>query len=267
MAYQPYYNDTIDNFPAPVAPPLPNQTKQQNSYTFPYQESTPVEDSSLKMSALQKQGFTKGLVHAMTNNIQTFPLRIWVVDNSGSMQISDGHRIIGEQNNLKIIRSTRWDEIKQCITYHAEMAGLLEAPIAFRMLNNPGAAVGPQEFGVAQTGPDMISKDIGAVRNILYKARPSGCTPLTSHLLEIRTNVEAMAESLNVEGKKVVVVIATDGIPTDENGYQGQNTRDEFVNALRRLEGLPVWVVIRLCTDEDNVVEFYNTIDEQLELR
>jgi len=60
MAYQPYYNDTVDNFPVPVAPPLPNQTKQHNSYTFPYQESTPVEDSSLKMSALQKQGFTKG---------------------------------------------------------------------------------------------------------------------------------------------------------------------------------------------------------------
>jgi hypothetical protein len=32
------------------------------------------------------------------------------------------------------------------------------------------------------------------------------------------------------------------------------------------LEGLPVWVVIRLSTDDDDVVNFYNDMDNQLEL-
>jgi len=46
----------------------------------------------------------------------------------------------------------------------------------------------------------------------------------------------------------------------------GNVAQQHFVNALRKLEGLPVWVVIRLCTDDDKVVNFYNNLDDQLEL-
>ena len=35
---------------------------------------------------------------------------------------------------------------------------------------------------------------------------------------------------------------------------------------MRGLETLPVWVVIRLCTDEESVCDFYNSLDDQLEL-
>lgn len=40
----------------------------------------------------------------------------------------------------------------------------------------------------------------------------------------------------------------------------------QFINALRSLEGLPVWTVIRLCTDEEKVKRFYNSLDDELEL-
>eukprot|EP00980_Cylindrotheca_fusiformis_P022116 scaffold8999_cov73-Cylindrotheca_fusiformis.AAC.1 len=75
-----------------------------------------------------------------------------------------------------------------------------------------------------------------------------------------------MAPTLRQLGRKVVIVIATDGLPTDERGYGGSNHNQEFVDALRMLEGLPVWVVVRLCTDDEDVVNFYNELDGQLEL-
>ena len=75
-----------------------------------------------------------------------------------------------------------------------------------------------------------------------------------------------MANDLRASGRRVAIVLATDGLPTDERGVSGQYQQKQFVESLRMLEGLPVWVVVRLCTDEDEVVNFYNDLDEQLEL-
>jgi hypothetical protein len=35
---------------------------------------------------------------------------------------------------------------------------------------------------------------------------------------------------------------------------------------MRPLQQLPVWVVIRLCTNEDRMVEYWNNIDSVIEL-
>eukprot|EP00957_Ditylum_brightwellii_P002705 208526-Ditylum_brightwellii.AAC.1 len=96
--------------------------------------------------------------------------------------------------------------------------------------------------------------------------RPGGCTPLAARMDEIRQTISAMAPQLNAEGKRVAIVIATDGLPTDEAGYGSESNKQQFVQSLRNLEGLPVWVVVRLCTDEEPVVDFYNNLDGQLEL-
>ena len=35
---------------------------------------------------------------------------------------------------------------------------------------------------------------------------------------------------------------------------------------MRPLQHLPVWVVIRLCTDEDKMVDYWNSVDGEIEL-
>mmetsp|Transcript_13521 Transcript_13521/g.31429 ORF Transcript_13521/g.31429 Transcript_13521/m.31429 type:complete len:311 (-) Transcript_13521:413-1345(-) len=183
------------------------------------------------------------------------------------MKKADGHRIVdtANRNYVKIVSSTRWEEIRECVSYHIHMAGLLRTPTRFRLLNNPGASVGPQEFGIAEI-VESIPDDEHKAMAIMHGAHPRGCTPLTYHIQEIHMIVSSMADELRREGRKVAIVIATDGLPTNEHGVGGSHVSQQFVESLRMLEGLPVWVVIRLCTDEDHIVNFYNELDEHLEL-
>jgi|EP00521_Asterionellopsis_glacialis_P015048 Mg-chelatase subunit ChlD len=221
-----------------------------------------------EVTAMQEQGFTKGLAEAMTRNNAAFPLRIWVVDNSGSMAQNDGHRIVetAHSDNVKIVGCTRWREIQETVNYHAQMAALLQAPTVFRMLNDPGAASGPQQFSVCERGMENIDEDVTIALQCMQNTTPGGVTPLAQHVREIRENVTSMWDDLRRDGTKVAIVLATDGLPTDYRGICSEAQKRDFVTALRSLEGLPVWVVIRLCTDEDEVVNFYNDLDSQLEL-
>jgi hypothetical protein len=75
-----------------------------------------------------------------------------------------------------------------------------------------------------------------------------------------------MAPAVKATGQRVAITIATDGMPTNEEGYGGEDQRQTFVKALRMLEGLPVWVVIRLCTDDKMISDLYNNLDASLEL-
>ena len=56
--------------------------------------------------------------------------------------------------------------------------------------------------------------------------------------------------------KKAALVIFTDGEASD----------GDIAEALKPLHDLPVWVVIRLCTEEAGIVSYWTNIDKQLEL-
>lgn len=263
-------------------------TRSRSSYRIPdvFQVDHSGGDGALLLretviKQLKQQGFTQGLVEALSNMKYTFPLRIWILDNSGSMQEADGQRLVetSSKDHVKFITSTRWEELRECANYHMQLAALLEAPTTFRLLNDPGAGVighhhhhgsgstaQQQQFGVAETTASMIPTEVQNAHRILQNTRPSGVTPLTDHILDLRSSLSHIASTLTSRGQRVVITLATDGLPTDAEGNGGSYEQKAFVEALRTLEQLPIWLVIRLCTNEESVVEFYNTLDEQLEL-
>lgn len=232
---------------------------------LPSAPTKPLSEHQIQM--LVKQGFTRSFAESLADTVDAFALRIWVIDNSGSMQAADGHKIVrgGDPSNIKTVPCTRWAEISECVEYHIRLAELLEAPTRFRYLNHPGFKAGSQFFSLSEPGKAANCTASVAITN-LHNAKASGCTPLTAHIYEIYDQVSQMAPELRATGRRVAVIIATDGLPTDERGYGGKVFQQDFVESLRRLEGLPIWLVIRLCTDEDETVEFYNDLDDQLEL-
>ena len=66
-------------------------------------------------------------------------------------------------------------------------------------------------------------------------------TPLCRHIRDVITSIRAIESKLRSNGQRACVIIATDGESSD----------GDIAAAMKPLESLPCWVVIRLCTSDD----------------
>ena len=275
---------------------------------------------------LRSLGLPFGLRNTLLDNIsEVSNKRIWIIDNSGSMKMMDGHEVLpssdgkkdkNENDKVLVPRSgltngsadgdtSRWAELRETVMCHAQLLSILKAPTDFRLLNPPSNG-GAQKFRVGYSNnqilpsmppifrrknqsdanqdnnssfqlPSMPSifgkrENIESTRAAKFMTRnkPKGKTPLHEAVLEARRDVIRALPQLRADGTKVTIVVCTDGSST---GSESQRTEDgkvipvepyqELEAALESLQGLPVNVVIRLCTDYGEVVEFYNGLDQR----
>jgi len=133
-----------------------------------------------------------------------------------------------------------------------------------------GPSVAPEEGRDFVCVDKSAADDSGQMRSLdrlLKNNGPRGVTPIAERLEEIRLRLHAEAEELARRQQMVFLTIATDGLPTSPwSGHSTAEDQEQMVAALRRLGAeLPVQLVIRLCTDDDSTVQFYNKIDDELE--
>ena len=251
----------------PALPPRAS-TLLQTSGGLCYNPNPPEKLTEKELAQLQQQGFPTGLAMALAESARKrYPVRFWVVDNSGSMRANDGVELRGTDTNLTVVKCTRWKELQGTIHYHSQLAGFLQATTVFRLLNDPGVHAGPQEVAVASVGaPQSISEQVASIHSVMTRSEPQGVTPLTFHLEEIKQYIQRMSLQLQGAGQKVVIVLATDGLPSNQQGDDNTFVRQAFTNTLKSLQALPVWIVVRLCTDDRQVVDYYNELDAKLEL-
>mmetsp|Transcript_16087 Transcript_16087/g.16218 ORF Transcript_16087/g.16218 Transcript_16087/m.16218 type:complete len:332 (-) Transcript_16087:286-1281(-) len=204
-----------------------------------------VEKAKLFMSS---QYWPAGLQEQFITNALSVPMRYVIVDNSGSMNLDDGHRFVSESGVAKFIPVSRWTELTDSIRFQATLAEEARTPTEFRLLNGtaPPATVGRGDDG----GSGFFTL------LALLEDEPNHQTPLCFHITEIIRKIAAIAPRLMAMNQRAVLVIATDGEASD----------GDMAMAMAPLQTLPVWVVIRLCTSDEAVVRYWNEIDQQLEV-
>lgn len=197
------------------------------------------------------EGMQKSLLEATAH----FPKRYWIVDNSGSMATADGKRYVSNGSREGLVSCTRWKELTQTLDFIGDCAIGLEATTEFRLLNRPPGH--PLQILTLGNGTSDRQKATHKQQlRDLCETSPTGRTPICAHIRAVVASIRAQASELRRNNQRAVVAIATDGCSTD----------GDVAAALRPLEDLPVWVVIKLCTDDDEVVEYWNNIDSELEL-
>ena len=213
---------------------------------------------------LEQQNFTPGLIQQLQQASAEIALRIWIVDNSGSMNQYDRHRFV-QSNNTKVeydqgVNCNRWNEIVETVSYHADLAIIAKAPIVFRLVNAFSDI--PLEYSIDSSDDSSSSYDDYNVQQDLHQlehsfqtVKPSGRRKmLTQCIDEIRPRIVSMKKKLQANSQLVAVIIATDGLPTNESGRTGSDEAELFIDALQTLENLPVVLTIRLSTDDKQVI-------------
>jgi hypothetical protein len=192
--------------------PLANDSSRENNMIQVLSTaSTTARLTDSMIREFSDQGYPQGLMNTFIEAKKTFPLRIWIVDNSGSMTFNDGSRIVEEKDRkIRVVRGcSRWSEMQQTVEYHARIAASIEAPTVFRMLNDPGANVGPQELTIAVNSLERhsIENDLQVALSTISKAMPGGVTPLTQHIWDIRATVQSVESHLRSTGTKIAIII------------------------------------------------------------
>ena len=146
---------------------------------------------------------------------------------------------------IRLEPCTRWQELTNTTAFHIAVSRLAHAPSSFCLLNQPINFI---------VGSDH-AEDTASV-NKFMSTSPGGRTPICEKLRQIHETILPLADMLRGKGQLASIVILTDGEPTD----------GDIKEALEPFEELPVWIVIRLCTNDQKILDYWNEIDENLEL-
>ncbi|KAJ3032483.1 hypothetical protein HDV00_007448 [Rhizophlyctis rosea] len=168
---------------------------------------------------------------------------VLICDDSGSMR-SPSAQGLGARVDPYAPKSTRWDELRYVVNIISAIATTLdEDGIDIYFLNRLGLR--------NVKNPSQIEQ--------AFHTLPSGGTPINSVLRRVLSDkrpVYASPES----SKKLLIILATDGEPTDEAGIS--TLRHILTNERQPIDR--VHVIFVACTDDDNAIAYLNQWDTSI---
>lgn len=164
--------------------------------------------------------------------------------------VDDGKILMAKGDTYQEVGCERWNELKTTMEFHMGLAKEANAPTDFRFLNG----LSPKRVGVSELDPDNTG-----LRSLTkhLAGSCSGQTPLCERIREVIADITAHKDMLLNDSKSCCVIIMTDGSASD----------GDMAEAMRPLAHLPCNVIVRLCTSDDSIVEYWDGVDNNLELQ
>ena len=138
--------------------------------------------------------------------------------------------------------------------HHAKMATWIHAPTVFRLLNPCPDIV--SEFTISSqpySSDKSAQYQLQRFQQWLKLVQPTGRTALTHQIYEIQQLIRSLEQSLRSKGQNVVLIVTSDGLPSDEKGICNDEQCDLFRKSLKALENLPIQVIFRLNTNDSSI--------------
>jgi len=192
---------------------------------------------------LRQNHWPQNLINTFVSNINSTSKIYFIYDDSGSMSGSDGKIFKDERE----VNCSRWEELLQAFNFNSMISILGSIETNVKFLN----------AGSYQFGNSYVTETDSFLRK--FQEMNGGYTPLAKTLREIINDLkDYRTYSLNTE--KAQVTIYTDGEPSDCNNEEFKALlKDLIINQNAN-------VTIRLLTDEENVLNYWNSIESDVEL-
>lgn len=186
-------------------------------------------DLMMEILQLPTYGFNTKLASEFVKSNQSIEKFYFIADDSGSMGLFD---------DGKVFKNGKWD---RCLRRTEMQDVIIPVWNLFNRCNIPCRIYNFSRY--------IDTREPGTNDDINNLVRTSGGgTPLNTTLSKI------YEDSLRINGKKKLIIV-TDGESSDGN----------ILRILRKLGNIGFSITIRLCTDDDSIVNYWNNIDKELE--
>ena len=214
----------FSNTPTPTAPP------PLDNIDLHYQPPPPCynESKGERLEKLLEKYEIDKLYSEKFSILEDYDI-VFLLDDSGSMNtpLDEGSY------------DTRWDELKGVVKIVVEIATIFDDDgIDIYFLNRD---------------PVFSVNSVANIDNIL-RGKPYGRTPLTERCNNIFSQ-------FNNSEKPVLLVIATDGMPTDKHGHININ---EFSSCITNRNCDNIYISFLACSDSDSDVAYLNKLDKKV---
>ena len=167
---------------------------------------------------------------------------VFIFDDSSSMNTVLNESPLNDMNRDRLLKATRWEELQYFASISIEIANLFNDSTDVYFLNKP---------------PIRNINNIDFLLNFLKQNKPNGYTPLNKIFNQV------LNENVNyIREKKLLIIILTDGEPTDD--YGNGDIKNFKRSLLSRDPMNKIFVNIVTCTDDDDSVHYLNKWDRTI---